>query len=69
MFFLIFTFIRTVDRKLCMTYNKIGKIGVVSGVVSTNRPRGGENPLTTGVKKALPYRTDREAWYLPVSTE
>jgi|MDSY01.1.fsa_nt_gb hypothetical protein len=44
-----------------MTYNKIGKIGVVSGVVSTNRPRGGENPLTTGVKKALPYRTDREA--------
>jgi hypothetical protein len=55
--------------KLCMTYNKIGKIGVVSGVVSTNRPRGGENPLTTGVKKALPYRTDREAWYLPVSTE
>ena len=38
-----------------------------------NRPRGGEthleNPLTTGVKKALPYRTGREAWYLPVSTE
>ena len=42
-------------------------------VVSTNRPgyseRGGENPLTTGVKQALPYRTGREARYLSVSTE
>ena len=33
-------------------------------VVSTNRPRGGENPLTTGVKQAVPYRTGREARYL-----
>jgi hypothetical protein len=40
-------------------------------VVSTNRPRqsGGENPLTTGVKQAVPYRTGREARYLSVSTE
>ena len=30
---------------------------------------GGENPLTTGVKQAVPYRTGREAWYLSVSTE
>ena len=30
-------------------------------VVSTNRPRGGENPLTTGVKQAVPYRTGRES--------
>ena len=37
--------------------------------VSTNRPRGGENPLTTGVKQAVPYRTGREARYLSVSTE
>ena len=36
---------------------------------STNRPRGGENPLTTGVKQAVPYRTGREVWYLSVSTE
>ena len=36
-------------------------------VVSTNRPRGGENPLTTGVKQAVPYRTGREARYLSVS--
>ena len=33
-------------------------------VASTNRPRGGENPLTTGVKQAVPYRTGREARYL-----
>jgi hypothetical protein len=38
-------------------------------VVSTNRPRGGENPLTTGVKQAVPYRAGREAKYLSVSTE
>jgi hypothetical protein len=38
-------------------------------VVSTNRPRGGENPLTTAAKQAVPYRTGREAWYLSVSTE
>jgi len=31
--------------------------------------RGGENPLTTGVKQAVPYRNGREAWYLSVSTE
>ncbi len=31
--------------------------------------RGGENPLTTGVKQAVPYRTGREARYLSVSTE
>ena len=32
--------------------------------------RGGENPLTTGVKQAVPYRTGREASrYLSVSTE
>jgi hypothetical protein len=30
---------------------------------------GGENPLTTGVKQAVPYRTGREARYLSVSTE
>ena len=41
----------------------------VHSVVSTNRPRGGENPLTTGVKQAVPYRTGREARYLSVSTE
>ena len=35
----------------------------------TNRPRGGENPLTTGVKQAVPYRTGREARYLSVSNE
>ena len=23
----------------------------------------------TGVKQAVPYRTGREAWYLPVSTD
>ena len=41
----------------------------------SNRPRGGENPLTTGVKQAVPYQlpttnyqTGREAWYLLVST-
>ena len=33
------------------------------------RPRGGENTLATGVKQTVPYRTGREAWYLPVSTE
>ena len=38
-------------------------------MASTNRPRGGENPLTTGVKQAVPYRTVREARYLSVSTE
>ena len=38
-------------------------------VVSTNRPRGGQDPLTTGVKQDLPYRTGREAWFLSVSTE
>jgi hypothetical protein len=27
------------------------------------------NPLTTGVKQAVPYRTGREARYLSVSTE
>ena len=31
--------------------------------------RGGENPLTTGGKQAVPYRTGREARYLSVSTE
>ena len=40
-----------------------------TSVVSTNRPRGRENPLTTGVKQAVPYRTGREARYLSVSTE
>ncbi len=29
----------------------------------------GRNPLTTGVKQAVPYRTGREARYLSVSTE
>jgi hypothetical protein len=33
---------------------------------ATNRPRGGENPLTTGVKQAVPYRTGREARSLSV---
>ena len=27
------------------------------------------NPLTTGVKQAVPYRTGREARYLSVSTD
>ncbi len=31
--------------------------------------RGRENPLTTGGKQAVPCRTGREAWYLPVSAE
>jgi hypothetical protein len=42
--------------------------------VSTNRPRGGENPLTTGVKSkasCVPGPTAPVAWpgYLSVSTE
>ena len=28
-----------------------------------------KDPLTTGVKQAVPYRTGREARYLSVSTE
>ena len=46
-----------------LLYDRIVFVQLVKDTKTTsNQPRGGENPLTVGVKQAVPYRTGREAW-------
>ena len=53
----------------CLFTLAISSSGVQRTLWSLQLGREAGDPSAKGVKQAVPYRTGREAWYLPVSTK